>query len=189
MGQALYFTKITTNAILRAQLLEAKHKKLQLMEARREEERAAAAERLAGEEAAAEALRDEVAGKEKTLAKHRASAREVSVSGREGYKLFFWIGVSARFWIVLNTLLFVFCFQLGSQNQDLMSKNLELLERVKELEKQHSAEAVRLQQWLQRELGVCFAELDALVHVCLQRAEGQDPNISVLLGPKRECAL
>ena len=81
---------------------------------------------------------------------------------------------------------YYFSFQLGSQNQDLMSKNLLLQDRIKELEKQHSVEAVKLQQWLMRELGVCFAELESLVQVCVQRAEGQDPNISVLLGPKRK---
>ena len=91
--------------------------------------------------------------------------------------------------LVISILLITYItpsFQLGSQNQDLMSKNLLLQDRIKDLEKQHSAEAVKLQQWLMRELSVCFAELESLVQVCMQRAEGQDPNISVLLGPKRK---
>ena len=67
-----------------------------------------------------------------------------------------------------------------------MSKNLLLQDRIKELEKQHSAEAVKLQQWLMRELSVCFAELESLVQMCVQRTEGQDPHISVLLRPKRK---
>ncbi len=68
-----------------------------------------------------------------------------------------------------------------------MSKNLVLQDRVRELEKQHGGDVVKQQQWLMRELSVCFTELESLVQVCVQRAEGQDPNISVLLGPKRKC--
>ena len=37
-----------------------------------------------------------------------------------------------------------------------------------------------------KELAVCFAELQSLVQICVQCAEGQDPNISVLLGIRGE---
>ncbi len=82
---------------------------------------------------------------------------------------------------------FSFPFQLGTQNQDLMATNLELQDRLKELEKRHSSEVQSLERCILREMCACFAELESLVQVCAQCAEGQDPNISVLLGPKRKC--
>ena len=65
-----------------------------------------------------------------------------------------------------------------------MQKSLGLGDRIKELEQQHTKEAHKLEQRLIKEMGVCFAELQSLVNICIQRAEGQDPNISVLLGVK-----
>ncbi len=71
-----------------------------------------------------------------------------------------------------------------------MATNLELQDRLKELEKRHSSEVQSLERCILREMCACFAELESLVQVCAQCAEGQDPNISVLLGPKRKyCAI
>ena len=39
-----------------------------------------------------------------------------------------------------------------------------------------------LQRQFMQQLGLCFSELQALVNVCFQRARGEDPDISVLLG-------
>ena len=36
------------------------------------------------------------------------------------------------------------------------------------------------------QLGLCFSELQALVQVCSQRAQGQDPDIGVLLSVPRK---
>ena len=40
------------------------------------------------------------------------------------------------------------------------------------------------QKRLYKELDVCFCGLQSLVQICLQQADGQDPNISLLLGAK-----
>ncbi len=65
-----------------------------------------------------------------------------------------------------------------------MEKTLSMGDRIKDLERQHNKEAHKLEQRLMKEMGICFAELQSLVNICVQRAEGQDPNISVLLGVK-----
>ena len=61
---------------------------------------------------------------------------------------------------------------------------MSLEERQHELERQLTGEAHKLERRLLKEMAVCFAELQSLVQICVQRAEGQDPNISVLLGVK-----
>jgi hypothetical protein len=45
-------------------------------------------------------------------------------------------------------------------------------------------DSARLQRRFMTELGLCFSELQSLVHVCQQRVRGEDPNMSVLLGFK-----
>ena len=75
-------------------------------------------------------------------------------------------------------------FQLNTQHQDLLEKNFSLEEHLRELEKQLTGESRKLEQRLTKEMTVCFTELQSLVQVCVERAEGQDPNISVLLGVK-----
>ena len=59
-----------------------------------------------------------------------------------------------------------------------------LKEKQRELEMHISGEAHKLEHRLVKEMSACFAELQSLVQICMQRAEGQDPNISVLLGLK-----
>ena len=39
-----------------------------------------------------------------------------------------------------------------------------------------------LQKRLYKELDMCFSSLHSLVQICLQQSEGQDPNMSLLLG-------
>ncbi|RUS73563.1 hypothetical protein EGW08_018679 [Elysia chlorotica] len=41
-----------------------------------------------------------------------------------------------------------------------------------------------LQRQFMQQLGLCFSELQAVVNVCFQRARGEDPDISLLLGVK-----
>ncbi|XP_071114287.1 centrosomal protein of 85 kDa-like [Haliotis cracherodii] len=74
--------------------------------------------------------------------------------------------------------------ELGSTNQDLMEHNLIMQEQLKHLELQCTDETLKRQRRLMRELGFCFSELQSLVQVCMQRAHGEDPNISMLLGTK-----
>jgi len=63
-----------------------------------------------------------------------------------------------------------------------MEQNLVLREQVKQFEEQTTDENQRLQRHFMQELGICFSELQALVKICMERAEGQDPNMSMLLG-------
>eukprot|EP00058_Branchiostoma_floridae_P013645 XP_002599133.1 hypothetical protein BRAFLDRAFT_122982 [Branchiostoma floridae] len=74
--------------------------------------------------------------------------------------------------------------ELASQNQDLLEQTLTLQEQLQELQRLNSAENTKLSQRLYRELGVCQSELQALVQVLMQRAEGKEPNMSILLGLK-----
>ncbi|XP_067675281.1 centrosomal protein of 85 kDa-like [Haliotis asinina] len=74
--------------------------------------------------------------------------------------------------------------ELGSTNQDLMEHNLIMQEQLKHLELRCTDETLKRQRRLMRELGFCFSELQSLVQVCMQRAHGEDPNISMLLGTK-----
>ncbi|OWF52460.1 centrosomal protein of 85 kDa-like [Mizuhopecten yessoensis] len=76
--------------------------------------------------------------------------------------------------------------QLQSQNQELLDQNLTMREHIKHLEQQHSDDNQRLQRQFTTELGICFSELQALVQICVQRAEGQDPNMSDLLGVRAD---
>ncbi|XP_060069670.1 centrosomal protein of 85 kDa-like [Ylistrum balloti] len=76
--------------------------------------------------------------------------------------------------------------QLQTQNQELLDQNLTMREHIKHLEQQHSEDNQRLQRQFTTELGICFSELQALVQICVQRAEGQDPNMSDLLGVRAD---
>lgn len=78
--------------------------------------------------------------------------------------------------------------QLGSQNQDLMGQNLMLKEQMIQFELNTTDDYSRLQRRFMAELGLCFSELQSLVQICLQRARGEDPNMSVLLGVKGKCS-
>ena len=82
---------------------------------------------------------------------------------------------------MLNLSLF---FQLGKQNQDMMEKNVSLGEQLKQYEQEHKGDIGKLQRRLVRELSICFAELQGIVQICVQRAEGDTPNLSMLLGTK-----
>ncbi|XP_052087368.1 centrosomal protein of 85 kDa-like isoform X1 [Mytilus californianus] len=72
--------------------------------------------------------------------------------------------------------------ELGSKNQDLMEQNLIIREQLKHLEYLSTDETQKLQRRFTQEMGLCFSELQSLVNICMQRAEGQDPNMSMLLG-------
>ena len=65
-----------------------------------------------------------------------------------------------------------------------MEKLMVCEERLKEFERQNSGKIAKLQRRLLMEMGVCFSELQSLVEVCIQRSEGQDPNISALISVK-----
>ena len=63
-----------------------------------------------------------------------------------------------------------------------MNQKLTLQEHVHDLETLQTGDMYRMQKRLYKELDVCFSSLQSLVQICLQQADGQDPNISLLLG-------
>ncbi|NXN09422.1 CEP85 protein, partial [Indicator maculatus] len=75
--------------------------------------------------------------------------------------------------------------ELSVQNQDLIEKNLTLQERLRQAELSSQplpAETTSLAQELQAELGSCLQDLQAVYSIVTQRAQGKDPNLSLLLG-------
>ncbi|NWI69453.1 CEP85 protein, partial [Todus mexicanus] len=75
--------------------------------------------------------------------------------------------------------------ELSVQNQDLIEKNLTLQERLRQAELTSQplpAEAARLAQELQGELASCLQDLQSVYSIVTQRAQGKDPNLSLLLG-------
>lgn len=81
-------------------------------------------------------------------------------------------------------------FQLSGQNQELMEQNLTLQEQMSDQGQQSSSQAscslqpagARLTQKLHIEIASCLSDLRSLCSILTQRAQGQDPNLSVLLG-------
>lgn len=81
-------------------------------------------------------------------------------------------------------------FQLSGQNQELMEQNLTLQEQMSDQEQQSTSQAssalqpagARLTQRLHLEIASCLSDLRSLCSILTQRAQGQDPNLSVLLG-------
>lgn len=78
---------------------------------------------------------------------------------------------------------------MGSKNQDLMEQILIIREQLKTLEEQMADENQKIQRQFTQELSMCYHELQSLVQVCVQRAEGNDPNMSLLLGVRGEWSL
>uniref|UniRef100_K1RI83 Coiled-coil domain-containing protein 21 n=1 Tax=Magallana gigas TaxID=29159 RepID=K1RI83_MAGGI len=72
--------------------------------------------------------------------------------------------------------------EMESKNQDLMEQILIIREQLKTLEEQMADENQKIQRQFTQELSMCYHELQSLVQVCVQRAEGNDPNMSLLLG-------
>ncbi|XP_022107234.1 centrosomal protein of 85 kDa-like isoform X2 [Acanthaster planci] len=70
---------------------------------------------------------------------------------------------------------------LAKQSQELYEHNLDVQERNQALERMASSDVVQASRRLVEELGECVAELHGLIQVCTQTAEGQEPNVSVLL--------
>lgn len=75
-----------------------------------------------------------------------------------------------------------------------MEQNLTLQEQIGESEQKSTNEAsstlqatgARLTQRLHKELASCLCDLRSLCSILTQRAQGQDPNLSLLLGLTRK---
>ncbi|NXC40696.1 CEP85 protein, partial [Penelope pileata] len=75
--------------------------------------------------------------------------------------------------------------ELSVQNQDLIEKNLTLQEQLRQAElttQPLPAETARLAQELHCELASCLQDLQSVYSIVTQRAQGKDPNLSLLLG-------
>ncbi|XP_046887258.1 centrosomal protein of 85 kDa isoform X1 [Hypomesus transpacificus] len=78
--------------------------------------------------------------------------------------------------------------ELSEQNQDLMEQKLTLQERLEDPEWRGPDRAslqpagARLTQKLHREMASCLGDLRSVCNVLTQRAQGRNPNLSLLLG-------
>ncbi|XP_012678353.2 centrosomal protein of 85 kDa isoform X2 [Clupea harengus] len=114
-------------------------------------------DQVSQEESSSQALREELMGKEQGLLQVRSAMKELS-----------------------------------SQNQDLLDQNLTLQERLEEADQAGfgsglgrgppQAASARLTQRLHGEMEACLCDLRSLCSVLTQRTQGQDPNLSMLLG-------
>ncbi|XP_067399442.1 centrosomal protein of 85 kDa isoform X2 [Emydura macquarii macquarii] len=74
--------------------------------------------------------------------------------------------------------------ELSLQNQDLIEKNLTLQEYLRQVEMNQPlpSETVHLIHELHNELASCLQDLQSVYSIVTQRAQGKDPNLSLLLG-------
>ncbi|XP_040835553.1 centrosomal protein of 85 kDa isoform X2 [Ochotona curzoniae] len=74
--------------------------------------------------------------------------------------------------------------ELSVQNQDLIEKNLTLQEHLRQAQPGTlpSADTAQLVSELLQELTRCLQDLQAVCSIITQRAQGHDPNLSLLLG-------
>lgn len=77
--------------------------------------------------------------------------------------------------------------KLASQNQQLMEEKMTLLEQLRSLERERSIskDSSRVITKLYNETQVAVRDLEAVAHVFLQTAKGDDPNLSALLGVRQ----
>lgn len=112
-------------------------------------------EQISQEECNSQALREEVGEKEESLLQLHAAMKELS-----------------------------------AHNQELMEHNLTLQERLQGVESTGLPDSnapllpggARLTQGLYEEMAACLCDLRSLCNVLTQRAQGRDPNLSMLLG-------
>ncbi|NXE70410.1 CEP85 protein, partial [Calcarius ornatus] len=75
--------------------------------------------------------------------------------------------------------------ELSVQNQELIEKNLTLQEQLRQAQvaaQPLPADGARLAQELHGELASCLQDLQSVYSIVTQRAQGKDPNLSLLLG-------
>lgn len=65
-----------------------------------------------------------------------------------------------------------------------MDEALVLKEQLKQFEQTSLDESQKIQRQFVQQMSLCFSELQSLVQICVQQAEGKDPNISLLLGSR-----
>lgn len=74
--------------------------------------------------------------------------------------------------------------ELSVQNQDLIEKNLTLQERLRQAQPGSASapDTAQLADELHQELAICLQDLQAVCSIVTQRAQGHNPNLSLLLG-------
>ncbi|NXC90898.1 CEP85 protein, partial [Cercotrichas coryphoeus] len=75
--------------------------------------------------------------------------------------------------------------ELSVQNQELIEKNLTLQEQLQQAQltaQPLAADTAHLAQELHGELASCLQDLQSVYSIVTQRAQGKDPNLSLLLG-------
>ncbi|XP_006862327.1 PREDICTED: centrosomal protein of 85 kDa isoform X2 [Chrysochloris asiatica] len=74
--------------------------------------------------------------------------------------------------------------ELSVQNQDLIEKNLTLQEHLRQAQPMSppSPDTAQMALELHQELASCLQDLQAVCSIVTQRAQGHDPNLSLLLG-------
>lgn len=77
-------------------------------------------------------------------------------------------------------------FQLSGQNQELMEQTLTLQERLCKAETDGMRVGAEQARHLHAEMKACLGDLRSLCSVLTQRAQGRDPNLSLLLGVTRK---
>ena len=158
---------------------------------------------MSQEDGGSQALREEVFSKERSLLELRTAMKEVScelepppLGSREPFRFAAvspppHIGTkkkAANAFPLTPSSSSPPALQLCVQNQDLMEQNLTLQERMADGEWKHRASsgpqpaAARLTQRLHGEMSSCLCDLRSLCNVLTQRSQGQDPNLSLLLG-------
>lgn len=153
-------------------------------------------EQISQEESSSQALREEVLAKEHNMLELHTAMKEVTET--DELVLFFFVfccavhkGRNSFFDVAAQlTLSLPLVFQLSTQNQELMEQNLTLQEQMSDPERRSSNQAssalqpagARLTQRLHLEIASCLSDLRSLCSILTQRAQGQDPNLSLLLG-------
>lgn len=155
-------------------------------------------EQISQEESSSQALREEVLAKEHNMLELHTAMKEVTETDEFCYFFCYFFfccavhkGRNSFFDVAAQlTLSLPLVFQLSTQNQELMEQNLTLQEQMSDPERRSSNQAssalqpagARLTQRLHLEIASCLSDLRSLCSILTQRAQGQDPNLSLLLG-------
>ncbi|GFO42679.1 centrosomal protein of 85 kda [Plakobranchus ocellatus] len=166
---------------LEQKLLETTHLRLRQMEVKYQGELKSEQERLTQEEETVMSLRNEVADRENQIAKMKKSMKDLGVQNQEQLEENLMLkqqlrhsGISPRQHHQHHL------DDASSGSSGYSSGSFRGRSRSGSGDTSTSA----LQRQFMQQLSLCFFELQALVNVCSQRARGEDPDISVLLGVK-----
>jgi len=80
----------------------------------------------------------------------------------------------------------VVCVQLSREHQRVTQRCLDLDDQLRVLRQQSSADVARLERQLLNQMSACLTQLDAVVSVCVQSADGRKPDVTRLLGVPRK---